>query len=38
LLYSDEQKGIVLFHEHMNEETNGIWDKEGKNTGYVDLK
>ena len=38
LLYSHEEKGIILFHEYMHEETDGIWDKEGKNTGYIDIE
>jgi hypothetical protein len=37
LLYSHEEKGIILFHEYMNEETNGLWGKDGKNTGYIEI-
>lgn len=37
LLYSHEVRGLILFHEYMHEETDGIWDKEGKNTGSIDI-
>lgn len=37
LLYGHEDRGIILFHEYMHEETKGIWSKDGSNTGYIDV-
>lgn len=38
LLYSHHERGIIPMHKYLHEKTNGKWDKDGKNTGFIDME